>query len=49
MPQRMSDVPMADLVPETRDWNGGSISSVADWIGCIGSYLPVVVLLECCL
>ena len=37
MPQRLSDVPMADLVPETRDWNGGSGINVADWIGCIGS------------
>lgn len=37
MPQRLSDVPMADLVPETKDWNGGSGISVADWIGCIGS------------
>ena len=37
MPQRLSDVPMADLVPETRDWNSGSGISVVDWIGCIGS------------
>jgi hypothetical protein len=28
---------MAALVPETRDWNGGSGISVADWIGCVGS------------
>ena len=37
MPQRLSDVPMADLVPETRDWNGGRGISVADWIECVGS------------
>lgn len=37
MPQRLSDVPMADLIPETRDWNGGSGISIADWIGCVGS------------
>ena len=37
MPQRLSDVPMADLVPETRDWNDGSGVSIAVWIGCIGS------------
>lgn len=37
MPQRLSDVLMTDLVPETRDWNGGRGISVADWIGCVGS------------
>jgi len=37
MPQRLSDVPMADLVPETRDWNGGSGIDIAVWIGCISS------------
>jgi hypothetical protein len=48
MPQRLSNVPMADLVPETRDWNGGSGISVAGRIGCIGSVdQPVVILLEC--
>jgi hypothetical protein len=37
MPQRLSDVLMADLIAETRDWNSGSGISIADWIGCIGS------------
>lgn len=37
MPQRLSDVPMSDLVPETREWNGGSGISIDDWIGCVGS------------
>ena len=38
MPQRLSDVPMADLVPETRDWNGGSGIDLHSWIGCVGSF-----------
>lgn len=37
MPQRLSNVPIGDLVPETRDWNAGSGINVADWIGCVGS------------
>jgi hypothetical protein len=37
MPQRLSDVPMADLVPETRDWNDGHGIDLEAWIGCIGS------------
>ncbi len=37
MPQRLSDVPMADLVPETRDWNGGSGIDLDSWIACVGS------------
>ena len=37
MPQRLSDVPMADLVPETREWNDGTGIALDDWIGCIGS------------
>lgn len=28
---------MADLVPETRDWNSGSGIDLPSWIGCIGS------------
>ena len=38
MPQSLSDVPMADLVLETREWNGGAGMSVADWIGCVGGF-----------
>ena len=37
MPERLSDVPMADLIPETRDWNNGSGIDIRSWIGCIGS------------
>lgn len=38
MPQRLSDVPMTDLVPETRDWNGDHGIELDDWIGCMGSF-----------
>ena len=38
MPQRLSDVPLADLVPETREWNNGGGIDLAAWIGCVGSY-----------
>jgi len=38
MPQRLSNVPMADLVPETRDWNGGNGIDLPSWIGCVGSF-----------
>lgn len=37
MPQRLSKVPMADLVPETRDWNSGNGIDLRSWIGCVGS------------
>jgi hypothetical protein len=38
MPQRLSDVPLADLIPETRDWNGGRGISLEAWVSCVGSY-----------
>ena len=38
MPQRLSDVPLADLVPETREWTGGNGIDLLSWIGCVGSY-----------
>ena len=38
MPQRLSDVPMADLVPETRDWNNGLGIDLESWIGCTGGF-----------
>jgi hypothetical protein len=38
MPQRISDVPLADLVPETRRWNGGKGIDLQSWIGCVGSF-----------
>src|SRR4051812_43508322 len=37
MPERLSDVPMADLIPETRDWNNGSGIDIRSWIRCVGS------------
>ncbi len=37
MPQRLSNVPMADLVPETRVWNDGAGIDVESWIRCAGS------------
>lgn len=37
MPQRLSDVPMVDLVRETRDWNGGRGVELLSWIGVVGS------------
>jgi hypothetical protein len=36
MPQRLSDVPLADLVPETRLWNDGRGIDLESWIGCDG-------------
>lgn len=36
MPQRLSDVPLADLVPETRQWNGGRGIDLLGWLGCTG-------------
>ncbi|HSS48774.1 MAG TPA: hypothetical protein VLX28_07500 [Thermoanaerobaculia bacterium] len=27
-----------DLIPELKDWNNGRGISVADWIGCVGSF-----------
>lgn len=38
MPQRLSDVPLADLVPETRKWNDGRGIDLKDWIGHLGSF-----------
>src|SRR5688572_18990951 len=38
MPQRLSDVPLADLVPETHDWNGGKGIGLEDWIACVGGF-----------
>jgi hypothetical protein len=36
MSQRLSDVPLPQLVPETQDWNGGHGIDLYDWIGCVG-------------
>lgn len=38
MPQRLSDVPLADLIPETREWNEGRGIDLESWIGCVGSF-----------
>lgn len=38
MPKRLSDVPLADLIPETREWNGGRGIDLEAWIGCVGSF-----------
>lgn len=37
MPQRLSDIPMADLVPETRAWNNGTGIDLESWISSVGS------------
>ncbi len=36
MPQRLSDIPMAELVPEARHWNGGQGIAPGSWIGFVG-------------
>jgi hypothetical protein len=36
MPQRLSDVLMTDLVPETQAWNDGKGIDLEAWIGCEG-------------
>jgi hypothetical protein len=38
MPQRFADVPIADLVPETRPWNDGKGIDLLSWLSCVGSY-----------
>jgi hypothetical protein len=38
MPQRLSDVPLADLIPQTREWNDGRGIDLRSWIGCVGSF-----------
>lgn len=37
MPQRLSDVPLSKLVPETQGWNGGRGIDLLSWFGCVGS------------
>jgi hypothetical protein len=37
MPQRLSDIPLADLVPEIRKWNGGKGIDLYSWIQCVGT------------
>jgi hypothetical protein len=38
MPQRLSDVPLVELVPETRDWNEGRGIELASWISGVGGF-----------
>jgi hypothetical protein len=38
MTRRLSDVPMADLVPESRKWNSGNGIDLLSWIGCVGCF-----------
>ena len=37
MPQRLSEVPLSHLVPETKEWNGGRGIGLLAWIGCVGN------------
>jgi hypothetical protein len=37
MPQRLSDVSLSQLVPETREWNDGRGIDLLSWIGCVGN------------
>ena len=37
MPQRLSDIPLPRLVPETQDWNAGKGIDLRSWIGHVGS------------
>ena len=37
MPQRLSDVPLAQVVPETQRWNDGHGIDLLSWIGCVGN------------
>jgi hypothetical protein len=37
MPQRLSDEPLSQLVPETQAWNDGRGIDLLSWIGCVGS------------
>ncbi len=36
MPQRLSDVPLSELVPDTQAWNGGHGIDLLGWVGCVG-------------
>ena len=38
MPQRLSDVPLPHLIPETREWNEGRGIDLLSWVGCVGSF-----------
>lgn len=38
MPQRLTDVDLASLVPETRTWNNGKQIDLAWWIRTLGSF-----------
>jgi hypothetical protein len=38
MPQRLSDIPLTDLVAETRQWNDGRGIDLESWIACVGNF-----------
>ena len=42
MPQRFANVPMSDLIPETRAWNDGNGIDVKSWLSCIGSFVHAI-------
>src|SRR5579862_7666264 len=46
MPQRLNEVPLADLIPETREWNGGKGIDLRSWIGCVGSFEHAIAYVE---
>jgi hypothetical protein len=37
MAQRLSEVPLSQLVPETKGWNDGRGIDLLSWIGCVGT------------
>ncbi len=38
MPQRLSDVELASLVPKTKTWGNGEPVSLRYWIWAVGSF-----------
>jgi hypothetical protein len=42
MPQRLSDVPLASLVPETKAWQNGESVSLEGWIYALGSFEQLI-------
>lgn len=42
MPQHLADVPISDLIPETRDWNDGKGIDAAAWLSCVGSFVHAI-------
>lgn len=42
MPQRLADIPMSDLIPETRAWNDGKGIDANSWLSCVGSFAHAI-------